>query len=179
MDSLTVTYFVAQLAHVPNLHGLIPASREQPPAVGAERHAADQADVAAEGTDQAVLVVAIPDLDSAVLTRRGDPPALAVRAEGHGTDVPGVSAEGLQLLAGLHVPDLDGVPFASRHQAPAVGAERHGQTIAAVLRVEGAAGFLFLLQAGRVPQIHLAVAARRSQVPAVGAARHPHDTSLP
>ena len=32
--------------------------------------------------------------------------------------------------------------FASRHQAPAVRAERHGQTHAAVLRAEGVAGFL-------------------------------------
>src|SRR5262245_6371373 len=60
VDSLTVTHFVAQFTHVPNLHGLIPASREQPLAVGAERHAADQADVAAEGADQVVLVVGIP-----------------------------------------------------------------------------------------------------------------------
>src|SRR5262249_33798770 len=50
VDSLTVTYFVAQLAHVPNFHGLIPASRDQP-TVGAERHAADEADVAAEVPD--------------------------------------------------------------------------------------------------------------------------------
>src|SRR5262249_8521940 len=124
MDSLTVRYFVAQLAHVPNLHGRIPASREQPPAVGTERHAADKACVTAEGADQPVLCVRTPDLPGAVLTRRGDPPALVVGAEGHGTDVPGVSPEGSQLVAGLHVPDLDGVPFASRHQAPAVGAER-------------------------------------------------------
>src|SRR5262249_19079521 len=171
MDSLTVTYFVAQLAHVPNLHGLIPASREQPPAVGAERHAADEAGVAAEGADQSVLVVGIPHPDGAVLTPRSEPPA--VGAEGHGTDVPGVSAEGpAHSPPGLDVPNLDGVLFASRHQAPAVRAERHGQTIAAALRVEDA-GFLFLFQAGRVPQVHLPVAARRSHVPAVGAERHP------
>src|SRR5262249_20361841 len=158
MDSLTVTYFVAQLAHVPNLHGLIPASREQPLAVGAEGHAADKAGVTAEAADWRTAGVAVPDFHGAVLAPRGDPPA--VGAEGHGTAVPGVSAKDFQFPAGLHVPDLDGVPFASRHQAPAVRAERHGQTNAAVLRVEGEAGVLFLLQAGRVPQVHLPVAAR-------------------
>src|SRR5262249_13052854 len=112
MDSLTVTYFVAQLAHVPNLHGLIPASRKQPPAVGAERHAADKAGVTAEAADWRTAGVAVPDFHGAVLTPRGDPPA--VGAEGHGVHIPAVSREGLQYLAGLHIPDLDGVPFASR-----------------------------------------------------------------
>src|SRR5262249_61784806 len=126
MDSLTVVYFVAQLAHVPNFHGLLPASGEQSLAVGAERHAADKSGVTAEAVDWRTAGVAVPDFHGAVLTPRGDPPA--VGAEGHGADVPGVSTESFQLPAGLHVPDLDGVPFASCHQAPAVRAERHGQT---------------------------------------------------
>src|SRR5687767_3155649 len=150
MDSLTVTYFVAQLAHVPNLHGLIPAPRDQTGTVD-ERQAADEAGMAAEVPEQ-FSGVAVPHLHGAVLTRRGDPPATGVGAEGHGTDVPTVPFEGFQLPAGLHVPDLDGVPFASRYQAPAVRAECQGQTPAAVLRAEALAGFLFLLQAGRIPQ---------------------------
>src|SRR5262249_23580378 len=137
-DSLTVTHFVAQWRHVPNLHGPIPASREQALAVGAERHAADEADVAAEVPEQ-LSGVAIPDLHGAVLTPRGDPPA--VGAEGHGVHIPAVSREGLQHLVGLHIPDLDGVPFASRRQAPAVRAERHVQTLATDPRAKGEASF--------------------------------------
>src|SRR5262245_65769770 len=99
--------------------------------------------MAAEAPEQ-TSGVAIPDLHGAVLTRRGDPPA--VGAEGHGTDDPTVPFEGFQLLTGVHVPDLGGVFFASGHQAPAVRAEGHGHTIAAVLRPKGSGGFLFLLQ---------------------------------
>src|SRR5262249_56411430 len=108
-DSLTVMYFVAQFAHVPNLHGPIPASRDQTGAVD-ERQAADEAGMAAEVPEQ-LSGVAIPDLHGAVFTRRGDPPAPRVGAEGHGTDVPIVPFEGFQRVTGLHVPDLDGVSF--------------------------------------------------------------------
>src|SRR5262249_47906166 len=135
MDSLTVTYVVVQLAQVPNLHGRIPASRDQTGAVD-ERQAADETEMAAEAPEH-FSGVAIPDLHRAALARRGDPPAIGVGAEGHGADVPAVSPEGgAQLPAGLHVPDLDGVPFASRHKAAAVRAERHGQTISAAMCVE-------------------------------------------
>src|SRR5262249_15503256 len=50
MDSLTLRDF-AQRRQVPNLDGKIAASRDQPPVVGAERHAADKAGVTAEGVD--------------------------------------------------------------------------------------------------------------------------------
>ena len=66
--------FARQLRHVPDLDRVIAASRDQAPAVGAERHAADEAGVAAEAADQRTGV-AVPDLHGAVLTRRGDPPA--------------------------------------------------------------------------------------------------------
>src|SRR5262245_1844559 len=157
MDSLTVVYFVAQLAHVPNLHGLIPAPGDQALAVAGERQAADETRVTAETADQR-SGVAVPDAHGAPLAPRGEPPA--VGAEGHRVDVPAVPAEGLRLLAGQHVPDLDRVVLTPRRESPAIRAESHVQTLSWDPRVEGAAGFLFLLQAGRVPQVHLPVAAR-------------------
>ena len=84
--SLPIRHFF-QLRHVPDLDRLIAASRDQAPAVGAERHAADEAGVTAEGADQ-LPGAAVPDLHGAVLTRRGDPPAIVVGAERHGVNVP-------------------------------------------------------------------------------------------
>src|SRR5262249_43242225 len=156
----------------PDLDRRIAASRDQESAVGAERHAADEAGVAAKVAHQRTGV-AVPDLHGAVLPRRGDPPAI-FGAERHGVDLAIVSPEGSEFLAGLHVPDLDGVLLAPRRQPPAVRAEGHVQTRPGNPRAEGEAGFLLLVQAllvpaRRVPEVYLAVAARRSQVPAVPA----------
>ena len=131
-----------------------------------KRQGADEAGMAAEVAEQ-FSGVAVPDLHGAVLTRRGDPPA--VGAEGHGINVPAVPSEGLQLLAGLHVPDLDRVLFASRHQPLAVRAERHGQTTAAVTaRRERAERFLRLSfsPAGSRPTV--TPSRRRSPKPGAG-----------
>src|SRR5205807_801975 len=136
LDSLTVTHVAVQWRQVPNLHGLIPASREQPPAFGAERQAANEAGVAAEAVEQRPAV-AVPDFHGAVLPRRGDPPALAVRAEGRRPDVPAMSFEGVQLLAGLHVPNLHRVLLTPRSQPSAVGAERHSVRLVAGWEPEG------------------------------------------
>src|SRR5439155_4572459 len=102
-----------------------------------------------------------------------------VGAEGHGTDVPGMSAKGFQFLAGLYVPDLDRVLLTARRQAPAVGAERHVQKRSGDPGAVGEeAGFLLLVQAGRVPQFYDPVDTNRSQVPAVAAEHHPTDRHL-
>src|SRR4029079_18711647 len=106
-----VSYLVTQLRPLPALDRAIAASRDQAPAVGAERHAGDDAGVTAEGADQ-FPTAAVPDLHGAVLTPRGDPPAVV--AERHGVNVPPVSREGLQHLAGSHVPDLDQLPLHAR-----------------------------------------------------------------
>src|SRR5262245_23166643 len=50
--SLTVIPFAAQFRQIPNLDGIIAASRDQELAIGAEGHAADQAQVTAEGVAQ-------------------------------------------------------------------------------------------------------------------------------
>src|SRR4051794_40222971 len=143
------TWQCAQLRHIPDLDRVIVAPRDQAPAVGAERHAADEADMAAEGAEQ-ISGFAVPDLHGAVLARRGDPPAGA-GAEGHGADVPAVSPQGSQLVPGLHVQELDRVVLAARRQTPAVRAERDVQTVPGDPRPEDAAGVLLLLQSGRVP----------------------------
>src|SRR5262249_5485612 len=141
-DSLAVTNFAAQLRHVPNLHGLIPASRDQPPAVGAERHAADEACVTAEGVAQ-LSRVAVPDLHVAMLPGRCDPPAIVVGAERQGVDLPPVSLEGgLEFLAGLHVPDLDRVLLTSRREPTTVRAKGHVHTRPRDPRAKGEASFL-------------------------------------
>src|SRR5262249_58662269 len=126
--SLTVRWLVAQLRQIPDFHGLVPTPREQPPAVGAEGHAADKSGVAAEAAHQ-LAAVAVPDFHGAILTRGGDPAAALVRTEGDGVDFPAVPSQGsLQLLRGLDVPDHDRVVLTPRCQAPAIGAERHVQT---------------------------------------------------
>src|SRR5262245_11403458 len=100
MVSSGLTFRVAQLRHVPDLHRLIPASRDQAPAVGAERQAADEAGVTAEAADQ-LSGVAVPDFHGAVFARSGDPPAILVGAERQGIDRATVfSLEGLTFLAG-------------------------------------------------------------------------------
>src|SRR5262249_10155726 len=155
------------LRHVPNLHGLIPASRDQAQAVGAERHAADQARVTAEGVTQ-LSSVAVPDFHGAILPSRDNPPAI-VGAERPGVDLTLVSPEGMQFLAGLYVLDLDRVLLTSRRQPTAVRTEGHVHTRPGDARAKRGARYLLLVEAGGVPELHDPVAARRSQVPAVAA----------
>src|SRR5262245_33560586 len=119
--------FLVQSRQVPDLDRMIAASRDQAPAIGAERHAGHEAGVAAEVADQ-LTGVAVPDFHGAVLTPRRDPAAIVVRAESHGVDVPVVSLKGPTRLAVLHVPDLDRVRLTPGRQPPAVRAEGHTQT---------------------------------------------------
>ena len=58
--------------------------------------------------------VAVPDLHGAVLPRRGDPPASGSGLKATAQTSPLCPSEGLQFLAGLHVPDLDRVLLAAR-----------------------------------------------------------------
>src|SRR5262245_59724764 len=64
----------ARERYVPDLDGRIAASRNQPPAVRAERQAADKAGVTPETADQ-LSGVTVPDFHGAVLAARGDPTA--------------------------------------------------------------------------------------------------------
>src|SRR5262249_31658102 len=98
-DSLTIRD-LAQLRQVPDFHRCVAAAGIQALAVGAERQAADDSGVAGEGEDQ-FSGPAVPDLDLAVLTAGGDPPALVGGAERHRVDLLAVSPEGLKLPAGL------------------------------------------------------------------------------
>src|SRR5262245_11071735 len=123
---------------------MIAASRDQQPAIGAERQAADKAGVTAEAADQ-LSGVAVPDFHGAVLTRRGEP--FSVGAERHGVDVSVVSLEGLKRLAVLHVPDLDGVRRTPGRQPSAVQAEGHTQTRTGDARAKGVARSFLLVQA--------------------------------
>src|SRR5262245_37770788 len=88
-DSLPLGLYF-QFRHVPHLHRLIAASRDQESAVGAERHADDEAGVTAEGADQ-LSGIAVPDFHRAVLPGGGDPPAIVVGTERQGVDLPAVS----------------------------------------------------------------------------------------
>src|SRR5262249_48815704 len=102
------------------------------------------------------------------LTRRGEPAAVA--AERQGVDIPPVSPEGLEFLAGLCVPDLDRVLLTSRRQPPPVRAEGHVYARPGDPRADGwDTGLLLFAQARRVPELHGPVGARRCQVPAVAA----------
>src|SRR5262249_49793842 len=140
---------------------------DQPPAVGAERQADDQAGVTAEGVDR-LARVAVPDSHGTILTARGDPPA--VRAERQGVDLPIVSPEGgLEVLSGLYVPDFDRVLLTSRRQPTTIRAEGHVQTWPGEARAKRVARFLLQVEAHRVQEHHAPVPARRSQVPAVAA----------
>src|SRR5262245_17366583 len=177
LASLTIRHF-SQFRYVPDLGRVIAASRDQPPVVGAERHAGDEAGVPAEAVDQ-LAGPAVPDLYGAVLTPRGDPPAVV--AERHGGNVPPVPRKGLQHVAGLHVPDLDQVVLTARGQPLTVGAEGHVHTRPGHPRVvEGEARCwlpiqVLLVQAGHVPQLDLSISARRRQVPADAAEHHSSD----
>src|SRR5262245_52690642 len=164
MDSLTLRDF-AQRRQVPDLGGKIAASRDQALAVGAERHAVDEAQVTAESVDQ-LARVAVPDSHGAILPGRGDPPVIG--AESQGVDLTLVAPEGgLDFLAGPYVPDLDRVLLTARRQPLAVRAEGHVHTRPGDPRAKGAARSLLLVEAHRVPELDLPVAARRSQVRAV------------
>src|SRR5262245_24958448 len=174
--SLTVRWLVAQLRQIPDFHGLVPTPREQPPAVWAEGHAADESGVAAEAAHQ-LAAIAVPDFHGAILTRGRDPAAGLVRAEGDGVDFPAMPSERrLQFLGGLCVPDLDRTLLTARSQASAIGTERHIQTRhAGRPGVQRVPGLLFLVQAGGVPEFHNAVVTCRGQIAAVGAKHHRTD----
>src|SRR5262249_26522760 len=123
---------------------MIAASRDQEPPIGAERQAGHKAGVAAEAADH-LSGVAVPDFHGAVLPRRGDQPAIVLRAESHGVDVAVVSLKGPKRLAVLDVPDLDGVRLTSGRQPPAVRAEGHTQTRTGDARAKGKASFFLLV----------------------------------
>ena len=106
--------------------------------------------MATEGADQ-LSGVAVPNFHGAVLTSRGDPPA--VGAECHGVDLPAVSPEDLGFVVGLQVPDLDRVPLTPRRQPLAVRAESHVHARPGV-PVEGEPSCLLLVQPRRVPEFH-------------------------
>src|SRR5262249_28015794 len=101
----------------------------------------------------------------------------AIGAEGHGTDIAGVSTQGFQFPAGLQVPDLDVILFSPRHQAAAIWAECHVQKRPGYPRLALEFRRLHLPKSGRVPRPHLdlALAARRSQAQAVAAEHHSAD----
>src|SRR4029077_15193611 len=89
--------------------------------------------------------------------------------------------EGVQHLAGLHVPDLDRVLLAARCQPLPVRAERHVQTRPGRMRGKSVEWFLrlsLLTKPRRVPQFDFPVAAHRSEVLAVGVEHHAPDHSL-
>src|SRR5207253_86721 len=108
-------------AHVPELHGLVPAARGDPPAVRAESHAPDFIVV---GKGQGLRPRAarqgacIPDADGPIYTGRGE--ALGVWAEGNTMAREAVAAEVEDLLPSLRVPKLDRFIYAGGGQAPAV-----------------------------------------------------------
>src|SRR5262249_37060697 len=91
----------------------------------------------------------VPDLDLAparVAAGRGQ--MLPVRAEGHAPDVAGMAAQGADLRAVGHVPDLHRRVPACGSQVPTVGAEGHPPDIALV----AAEGADFLARR-RVPEL--------------------------
>src|SRR5262245_58803959 len=114
MGSPGFGFRVIQLRHVPYLYGLIAASRNQVPAVGAERQAADKAGVTAEVALQ-LSAVAVPDFHGTVFTCCGDPPAIVVGTERHRVDLPAMlSPERQNIVACLDVPNDDGVLLTRR-----------------------------------------------------------------
>src|SRR5262245_49283377 len=167
----TPSSFLVQLRHVPDLDRMIAASRDQEPAVGAERQTADEAGVAAEVADQ-LARVAVPDLNDTVLTRRGDPPAILVGTERQGGAFSLASPEGLEFLPRLRVSDLDRVPLTARRQPPAIRAEGDVYTRPGDPRGKGESRLLLLCQARlvqpfRIPEFYGPVGARRSKLLAV------------
>src|SRR5262245_7021124 len=169
MVSLRFTFGFAQFCHVPDLHSLIPAAGVQTLAIGPERHAGDEACVTTERMDQGASVT-VPDFHSAILTTRGDPPALLIGAERQRVDLATVfSLEGFKLIAGLDVPDDDRVLLTPRGQPPAIRAEGHIHARPGNPRLESTAGFLRVAQALSVPQFDLPVATHRNKVFAAAA----------
>ena len=102
-------------------------------AVGAEGHAEDVVDVAAQREDL-LPGRRVPELDGLIQARRRE--AATVGAEGHAPEPAHVAAQAQDLLPGLRVPDLDlpvgmhGEKAADRGEAAAVGAEGHRLQVA-------------------------------------------------
>src|SRR5262249_4007853 len=89
---------------IPDLYRPVDSPRENPPAVGGERHREHVAVVAAE--DRLIAAVRdLPDPDDPVLAHRRE--SLAVEAQRHPQDEPLVPVKGLGRLAGLRFPELD------------------------------------------------------------------------
>jgi hypothetical protein len=106
--------FVAR-SNVPHTHGAIPAARDEPLAVGAERHARDPVFVSAEGT-QFLAAGQVPEANAYVVWRRcviiealisvrsfavGRDEPLVVGTESHGRDGTVVSAKDADARAAL------------------------------------------------------------------------------
>src|SRR5262245_29796496 len=128
--------------------------------------------MAAETADRRAAGVAVPDSHRAPLAPRGDPPAIG--AESDRVDVPAGSFEDLPRLAGLNVPDLDGVFLTPGREALAVRTERDVQTRPVDARPEfGTRFFLLRVQPGRVPELDQSVPAHRGEVPAAGTEHDP------
>src|SRR5262249_51759303 len=150
---------------VPDPNGLVHAGRGEPVTVGAEGHAEDVVDVAAQREDF-LPGRCVPELDRLIQARGRE--AAAVGAEGHAPQRAHVPAQAEDLLPGLRVPDLDfpvgmyGEQAADRGEAAAVAAEGHA--------LEASLGGrpVALFPAGlRVPYLDPILAAR-GELPAIG-----------
>ena len=84
--------------HIPNLQRIVPASADDPPAIGAERNAADAVRVSLEREDF-LAAVGVPSLQRVVTASADDPPA--VGAECHAVNLLGVSLEREVLLEAI------------------------------------------------------------------------------
>src|SRR5262245_53562999 len=91
---------------VPDLDGVVPASRGQPLAVPAERHVGGYRRVAGLQDAEFLAGGPIPDADGTVAATRGE--VAAVGAEGDPEDWPIVVLEGLEFLRRRHIPDAHG-----------------------------------------------------------------------
>src|SRR5262245_40811130 len=173
MNSLTAGHFVPA-RHIPDLHRPVAASRNQAPAVGAERQAHYHAAVAAQPVPP-LSGFRVPEGDRGVLARGGEP--AAVRAKRHRVDIPGVAVEGAQQAPGLGVPDLDGVLLGYRDQALAVRTERRAVPLAIEAHAKLEKGLLGLPQPRGIPAPELGsrVVARGHEALAIGAERQAPD----
>ena len=114
--------------HRPELDALVLAARDDPLAIGAEGHAADEALVPGIPADLDAGG-AIPEPDGPVPAPRGEIPP--VGAVSHRVDEVFMSPQGADRLTGLEIPDIH--PSGTRHgDLLAVGADGHEREVPSV-----------------------------------------------
>src|SRR5262249_25856551 len=151
--SMVIVGRFRQAFHIPELDRVIAAAGGQLAAVWTESQTAHDPKMPAQSVKW-FKRFRVPQSNGCIFPCAGNPSPGAV--QGHRPDISGMARKSLEVLACARIPNLHRVPFASRHQAPAIGAEGQAIPKAKEVRLEGGEDWRTRpLQVRRIPSPHL------------------------